>query len=71
MASSQPHLGRVWQPLPLTTARYKAELHEIRERHGEAFDIIGEPMVITEPAQGGFNPARSGRAATQAAASRR
>ena len=31
-------------------ARYRAELHEIRERHSE-FQIEGEPMVINGPAE--------------------
>ena len=46
---------------PLTSkwrkARYRAELHEIRERHSE-FEIVGEPMVIRGPSHGTFNPYR-------------
>ncbi len=37
-------------------ARYKAELDVIRERHGEDFEIVGEPMVIHGPAGPAFNP---------------
>lgn len=37
-------------------ARYRAELHEIRERYAE-FEVDGEPMVITGPIEGYFNPA--------------
>ena len=37
-------------------ARYAAERHVIRERHGEEFEITGEPMVIQGPIEGWFNP---------------
>ena len=37
-------------------ARYRAELHEIRERHAE-FQVEGEPMVIHGPAEM-FSPYR-------------
>jgi hypothetical protein len=41
-------------------ARYKAELHEIRERFAETeWEITGEPMVIRGPSEGTFNPFRS------------
>jgi hypothetical protein len=31
-------------------ARYRSEVHEIRERHAE-YEIVGEPMVIHGPAE--------------------
>jgi len=37
-------------------ARYRAEVHVIRERHAE-FEVVGEPMVIRGPA-GTFSPCR-------------
>lgn len=40
-------------------ARYKAEIHEIRERHGDEFEITGEPMIIRGPLTGWFDPARN------------
>lgn len=36
-------------------ARYRAELHELRERYAE-FEVQGEPMVVERPTQGHFNP---------------
>ena len=37
-------------------ARYRAELHQIRERYAE-FELDGGPMVISGPTEGHFNPA--------------
>jgi hypothetical protein len=40
-------------------ARYVAELHEIRERHGDEFELIGEPEVReVRDAWMSFNPYR-------------
>lgn len=40
-------------------ARYRAELHEIRERYAE-FEIDGEPIGIDAPSTGTFSPFKTG-----------
>lgn len=43
-------------------ARYRAELHEISERHGDEFELLGEPEVRDVPDVWlGFNPYRKPR----------